>query len=508
MDDYQSEFSSIENQVMANIPIEQNNDDIQDLANFPRDSFVDHTPYNYVNFNNNNNNNNNGYTSSSSPFQQQNLNRNSDDDDDDDNSSNDDHESGYSTQFKHNNPSYEPMDQDINNNYSLNTNINVNQNMNQYNHNYNYEQLPISESYDNSYKSPKPEIGPIPQDSEFEEDEGEIIPINNSINNNYYSDYNQNITQNNMNIQTNPTPTPIATPTPNININKKSQHLEQLYQKCKKYGTPPPDADFSLEGWKLFYPPNERFFLWEKGKVIPNRVLVYNEKDPEKLEIYEGEINKKNERHGIGILTSPKYVRKGTWRDGEFTGWCRESRINGDIFEGKFIDGAIYGKGINKNHKGNLYVGDFVDNKREGKGELKTKRIHYEGDFKFDKFNGKGKLEFLKEGHSYEGEFKNNEIDGIGVFKWSNGDIYEGEMTNGKMNGYGKYTYSNGQIYEGNYVNGVKEGLGKLIYPNNKVYEGEFKNGKPMGEGTIYANGKKLMLFIEMELFRENNGFL
>ena len=49
-----------------------------------------------------------------------------------------------------------------------------------------------------------------------------------------------------------------------------------------------------------------------------------------------------------------------------------------------------------------------MDSKREGKGELKTKKIHYVGDFKNDRFNGKGKLEFLTQGHEYDGDFKNN----------------------------------------------------------------------------------------------------
>ena len=267
---------------------------------------------------------------------------------------------------------------------------------------------------------------------------------------------------------------------------------EKLLLKCRKNGTPPPDADFSLEGWKLFYPPDEKFFLWDKGRVIPNQIRINNENDDENLEIYEGEVNKNDEKHGYGILTTPKFVRKGTWRDGEFTGWCRESRVNGDIYEGKFIDGSIYGKGINKSYKGNLYVGDFVDNKREGMGELRTKRINYIGGFKNNKLNGKGKLKFLKEGHSYEGSFLNNEITGLGVFKWSNGDVYEGEMKNGRMDGYGKYLYANGQIYEGNYINGVKHGLGKMTYSNGKIYEGEFKNGKPEGEGAITIDGKKV----------------
>ena len=237
---------------------------------------------------------------------------------------------------------------------------------------------------------------------------------------------------------------------PSIMPSYDEKKLKKLLSRCFKKGIPPSDDDFSPNSWQVFYPPNDKFFLWDKGKVIPNQVLIKNENDPD-----------------------------------------RESRINGDVFEGRFVDGAIYGKGINKSKKDNMYVGEFVDSKREGKGQLTTQKIHYVGEFKYDKFNGEGKIEFPKLGHKYEGEFKNNEINGMGIFTWNNGETYEGEMTNGKMNGYGKYTYTTGQIYEGNYVNGVKEGLGKLISTNNHIYEGEFKNGKPFGEGTLLINGKK-----------------
>jgi len=445
MDDLNSDSSSIENQISGTISMEQNNDDIQDLTNFPRDSFVDHTPYNISNTN---------QKYLSSPFQNKNP---------------------ISKKISHLN--------NDNTGYSSSGRINVlnNNYNNKYNSDHFINQPNISQPGKYAYTIPRPEVEPIPQDTIVEEEVKEeeintnVIPIKKEI---IVNDKNQK---------------------------NKKYDLKKLYEICRKNGTPPPDGDFSLEGWKLFYPPNEKFFLWEKGKTIPNQVMVANESDEENIEIYEGEINPDNERHGFGILTTPKFVKKGTWRDGEFTGWGRESRINGDIFEGKFIDSKIYGKGINKSHKGNLYVGDFLDNKREGKGELKTKNIHYEGDFKYDKFNGKGKLQFLKEGHSYEGEFKDNEINGMGIFKWNNGDVYEGEMTNGKMNGYGKYIYSNGQIYEGNYVNGVKEGLGKLIYPNKKIYEGEFKGGKPQGEGTITVDGKKVNIIYKNGRFQKKN---
>ena len=188
-------------------------------------------------------------------------------------------------------------------------------------------------------------------------------------------------------------------------------------------------------------------------------------------------MNINNKRHGYGICTTSLYVRKGIWQNDEFTGWGRESRRNGEVLEGKFIKGKINGKGILQNRRGNLYTGDLVDSKRDGYGELHTNKIHYIGYFKEDKLCGKGSIEFLKEGHKYEGEFRNNQINGKGIFKWNNGDIYEGMMENGKMNGYGIYKYSDGVIFEGEYKNGIKEGKGKIINNNQIIYEGEFKEG-------------------------------
>ena len=365
------------------------------------------------------------------------------------------------------------------NNFKINEQTNkiiYYQNNNKYNINkiHNLTQYDISSHFSNNINLK--ELEPVPQDTIIEDDH--FVRQNNNINKNLLANLNNINT--NFNLQN--------------NLPKNQLNLEELFKKCRKNGTPPPDSDFSHEKWTIFYPPNEKFFLWDKGRVIPNQLRILNENDDEKLQIYQGEVNKNDEFHGYGIMITPKFVRKGTWRDGEFTGWGRESRVNGDIYEGKFIDGAIFGQGINKSRTGNLYIGNFVDNRREGKGELRTKRIHYIGEFKNNQLNGKGKIKFLKEGHSYKGNFMNNEITGFGVFKWSNGDIYEGEMKNGVMNGYGKYVYKNGQIYEGNYLNGKKHGLGKMIYKNNKIYEGEFKNGKPGGEGVVIVNGKKIEL--------------
>ena len=279
---------------------------------------------------------------------------------------------------------------------------------------------------------------------------------------------------------------PVAQPTPP----PPQDDLSKYYAILDGFGPVEPDDDFQLDGWKQFYPLDDPFFNWQKGAVAPNW-RVYNPEDRLNLAVYEGDMFN-GMRHGFGRLTTPRYVRLGTWRNDQFTGWGRESRRNGDVLEGRYVDGRVTGKGILKNAKGNLYVGDFVESRRHGYGELDTNRIHYKGEFANDRFNGRGIIHFKIEGHDYDGDFRDNEINGNGVFRWTNGDIYDGQMTRGKMNGVGRYTYANGQIYEGNYVNGVKEGKGKLTYPNGFVYDGDFIGGRPRGNANIVSGGKTI----------------
>ena len=222
-----------------------------------------------------------------------------------------------------------------------------------------------------------------------------------------------------------PVVVPVQTPPPQPV--PQQDDLSRYYAILDQFGPVEPDDDFQLDGWKQFYPLDDPFFNWQKGAVAPNW-RVYNPEDRLNLAVYEGDMIN-GMRHGFGRLTTPRYVRLGTWRNDQFTGWGRESRRNGDVLEGRYIDGKVTGKGILKNAKGNLYVGDFVESRRHGYGELDTNRIHYKGGFVGDRFNGRGIIHFKIEGHDYDGDFRDNEINGNGVFRWTNGDVYDGQMT-------------------------------------------------------------------------------
>ena len=221
---------------------------------------------------------------------------------------------------------------------------------------------------------------------------------------------------------------------------------------------------FSPDGWSLFYSENDPFFtsLNNLKDCIPNQKI----ENPEENEVYIGEINSAGQKHGYGKLITPVCEKEGTWKNNRFNGWGREVRKNGEIYEGKFVNDSLNGKG--KYKKGNiLYIGDFVNYVQHGKGELFTDEYHYTGDFKRNGFHGYGRIELYDIG-VYEGQFKDKEITGYGIFKYVNGDFYEGEMNQGKKEGLGKFITYDGKTLEGEFYNDAyaeKENL-----RNNKSY--------------------------------------
>ena len=231
--------------------------------------------------------------------------------------------------------------------------------------------------------------------------------------------------------------------------NKKYQNNNSKYLNPRQFED---FKNFSYEFYINFYDNDDYFFMPIQSKdIIHDQIL----KNPEKNEIYKGDINSQNQKHGFGILISPNIRRIGRWKNDEFNGWGREINSNGEIYEGKFENDILNGKGIYK-YGGNMYIGDFQNYKKHGKGELFTNSYHYIGDFVNDNMNGNGIIENYDEG-VYEGKFNNDKINGYGIYKYKNGDFYEGQMKDGLMNGKGKYTKVNGEVFEGAFVNGEYE---------------------------------------------------
>ena len=155
MYDYPMDYNdNVDNEEIPNIPQEQNNDDIQDLGFYPRDSFVDHTPYNYLNPIN---------SYKSMPFQniQQYSNNNIDKYNPQD-TPDDAYDQGYSSYGTSNSYLYQHASKYENQNFNIDDSKNSKKSKNK---------IPNPQNNNYTYKMPRPLNEPTPQDTIIEEEQ-------------------------------------------------------------------------------------------------------------------------------------------------------------------------------------------------------------------------------------------------------------------------------------------------------------------------------------------------
>lgn len=76
---------------------------------------------------------------------------------------------------------------------------------------------------------------------------------------------------------------------------------------------------------------------------------------------------------------------------------------------------------------------------------------------------------------------------------YGNGNKYEGQFVEGNRHGRGKLEKTNGDVYIGFFREDIMEGLGIYKWASGNRYEGEFKNNKPNGRGSLVSHeGKKI----------------
>lgn len=99
------------------------------------------------------------------------------------------------------------------------------------------------------------------------------------------------------------------------------------------------------------------------------------------------------------------------------------------------------------------------------------------------------------DGSKFEGEWKNDVINGTGIYYWSDHHYYVGYWINGKRWGYG-LEVTNGQYQLRYYEN---EKIVNRIISNRQtlstgvgIYQGEVFNGRACGKGTYrWSDGQK-----------------
>ena len=218
-------------------------------------------------------------------------------------------------------------------------------------------------------------------------------------------------------------------------------------------------ANFKKANYNLFYFTSPKFFIIPQNEIKAKKQIIYYLNNNKNYQIfYDGEINYFIQRHGLGLMKEPNVTKIGQWKNGIFSGWGRIIQKNGKVFEGKFDNNILNGKGVYK-YKDVLYIGNFENGIRQGKGVLLTKNFKYKGQFNRGKIDGYGKIVILDEKAAeceYEGFFKENKIEGNGTMKWKNGNMFQGEMKNGKMNGRGRFIPKDGIPIDGEFKDNVK----------------------------------------------------
>ncbi|WP_442942294.1 protein kinase domain-containing protein [Nostoc sp.] len=98
--------------------------------------------------------------------------------------------------------------------------------------------------------------------------------------------------------------------------------------------------------------------------------------------------------------------------------------------------------------------------------------------------SGKGVMIF-KNGSRYDGEFKNNQRNGCGIYLYPPSTSfykdYVGQFVNDKFQGLGKIRWKDGNEYRGNFKAGTCEGQGIFQFADGSLKSGIWQNGKLPG---------------------------
>ncbi|MFP6901189.1 MAG: hypothetical protein VCA36_09615 [Opitutales bacterium] len=126
---------------------------------------------------------------------------------------------------------------------------------------------------------------------------------------------------------------------------------------------------------------------------------------------YEGDFNKKGQRHGVGIY--------------EYN--------NGDRYEGSSRDGKRHGRGNFVWANGDRFKGEYRNGNRHGRGSYEwTTGARYDGQYAFGKRQGQGTFR-AADGSRYDGWWHKDLKDGHGIMTYPDGRRMEGIWSRGEL---------------------------------------------------------------------------
>lgn len=135
-----------------------------------------------------------------------------------------------------------------------------------------------------------------------------------------------------------------------------------------------------------------------------------------------------------------------------YSGSGRIAWANGDVYEGKLVNGSREGQGTFTWADGQTYAGSWRSDAPSGQAVMRSANgDEYEGALAAGRPQGLGLMKYAS-GDAYAGGFHDGLPDGVGTFVWKNGDRYEGAWKAGQRHGRGAMVWSNGNRWEGEFV--------------------------------------------------------
>ncbi|KAM3134868.1 hypothetical protein pb186bvf_013037 [Paramecium bursaria] len=211
------------------------------------------------------------------------------------------------------------------------------------------------------------------------------------------------------------------------------------------------------------------------------RQLLYDRAPKLKLDFIEDPIEEP--KNGCHKIITDLIFQEGLFKNDELIYGTLIQNENGQnvLQQGYFNNGFLEGEGIQI--KKNYYFQGIFKQGEKIKGKEKTNSHEYEGDYKYDKWNGQGKLR--DQFGIYEGDFKNNMKDGSGEMVYNDGRSYKGFWYQDRMYGLGMFTWPDQCKFIGNYQDDQKEGYGEFYWADGLIFKGQFKQGLMHGFGIL-----------------------
>lgn len=185
--------------------------------------------------------------------------------------------------------------------------------------------------------------------------------------------------------------------------------------------------------------------------------------------------------------------RSGATYDGEWLGGVRDGVgkqcwPDGTVYVGEWRRGRAHHRGEIRHYDGDIYTGEWVNGRAHGSGVFRHQGSHaiYEGEFRCDMREGVG-VELWVDGSWYAGDFRKGVKQGHGEHRWPllSGTYYVGSWRGNELAGPGRYFVKDGPSYQGQWLNSVIDGNGVYTWLSGQQYEGQYSMDRKHGFGIL-----------------------